>query len=599
MKSLAQGIAILFLTAAVLFSQPAASPPLDAQIARVAAYVNSGDYDKAALLAERLYAGHPDSPNLYALLKSAYLGLKEYGKLEELVAGRLERHPKDKELYLDRLELSLRQGIPAKAEADARTYLGLAAKDTLSYADVANRYLAAGYAEEAVKIYEGARRTLQNPAVFSSNLAETYRSLRRWREALEEYLNWLEADPANPAILPRVRSLLADLPADEETIGPFLERLLAKKPTALNYRLEGEWELRSGKYEAALSAYQEADRRGTHNGELLLELARQLSLYDPSRLAALAAFYEKTYPKSPDWPQVNFLLARAQVEEGEFLAARTTYQKIAASGPLPQDRAEADFELAGLALDYQAQPDSALVFLNGIGQTSLVFLRVPAAVLKARALAALGRTDEARAELAAVQSKTAPWGEEPAFLLAEWDFFDAKFSEAANAYTDLINDFPRGERVNDALRRLALLKIASGAAPLSVYAAFLKDLAQFKDSKASDRLSNLEAASPDLAAEAYYDWGTYWADRKRWREAESAFQKIRTDHPRTQSAPLALEKLGDLARLGQRPAEARACYEAVLENYPDAVNLETVRGKLRRLPGQIPEKNPKAGDGKT
>jgi TolA-binding protein len=73
-------------------------------------------------------------------------------------------------------------------------------------------------------------------------------------------------------------------------------------------------------------------------------------------------------------------------------------------------------------------------------------------------------------------------------------------------------------------------------------------------------------------------------------KAESVFVKIKTGYSKTPQAPLALEKLGELAEAASQPEEAKNYYEAVLEGYPDAVNLEAVRGKLRRLLERFPEK---------
>ncbi|HXF47940.1 MAG TPA: tetratricopeptide repeat protein [Verrucomicrobiae bacterium] len=590
---------VVFLLLFPLFVS--AQPAVEDQISRVETFVFNGDFERAALLAERLYPDNKTNPRLYSLLRSVYLGLKEYGKLEKLIAEQLVLSPRNRTLRLDQLELFLRQGVRDRAAEAATAYLELTAKDTLSYADVANRYLAAGYAEEAIKIYQTARKTLMRPALFSSHLAETYRSLRRWREALEEYLNWQYAEPANASILPRLTSLMNDLPTDDPDVGPFLDRQLAQKPSPLQYRLKGEWELRRGNYDAALAAFAEADRRGSRDGSLLLELARKTSAVLPEKMPALAAAFEKSHPQSPDLPQLHFLLARAQITLGQFPAARATYQKILVSSPLAEDKIQAHFELAQLMLDYVSRPESALIFLTKGGAETHPALRQPTVVLKARALAALDRFDEAREAFMQISGRTARWGEEIHFLEAEWDFYFLKFDEAEKKYTALLDGFPRGERVNDALRRLALLKSRgkSKESPLSLFAVFLKDLAQFKEVEAATKLSGLEQTAPELAAEAFYNWGSYLLDRKRPSEAESVFVKIKTAYAKTPQAPLALEKLGELAEAARRPEAAKSRYEAVLEQYPDAVNAEMVRGKLRRLLERFPEKNPKGPESKS
>lgn len=589
MNRIISGLLVLVLFPLIVSAQPA----LEEQISKVENYVFNGDFERAALLAERLYPENKANLRLYGLLRSAYLGLKEYGKLELLIDEQLARNPKNKNLRLDQVELYLRRGERERAELAAAAYLELAAKDTLSYADVANRYLSAGYAEEAIKVYQTARKTLLKPALFSSNLAETYRSLRRWREALEEYLNWQYAEPSNASILPRLTSLMNDLPVDDPDVGPFLDRQLAQKPSSLHYRLKGEWELRKGNYDAALTAYEEADRRGTRDGYLQLELARKMSVLAPEKMPALAASYEKNHPKSPDLPQIQFLLARAQIRLGQFLPARATYEKILSASPLSEDKIQADLELARLMFDYLSLPESSLVLLARGSLETHPALRQPAAVLKAQALAALDRFDEARQVFAQISGRNAPWGEEMSFLQADWDFYFLKFDEAEKKYTALLDASPRGERVNDALRRLALLKNqgTSKESPLSIFAVFLKNLAQFKESEAAAKLADLEGTAPPLAAEAFYNWGIYLSERKRLGEAESAFVKIKTSYAKTPLAPLALEKLGELAEEARQPETAKSRYEAVLEEYPDAVNVETVRGKLRRLLERFPDKS--------
>ncbi len=571
---------------------PPSPPAVEQQLGRVENYLFNGDYEKAALLAERLYPANKENPRLYSLLKVAYLALKEYAKLEGLIAEQLSLAPQNKDLYLDLLETLLRRGAPQKALGAAQTYLTLAAKDTLSYLNLANRYLAAGYAEEAIKIYQAARKTLITPALFASPLAETYRSLRRWREALEEYLNWLAAEPGNGSILPRLTSLVGDLPADDPNIGPFLDQLLAKKPSPLHYRLKGEWELRRGNYHEALPAYEEADRRGEANGYLLLELARKISFLSPEKMPVLSAIYERSYSKSPDLPQMYFILARAEIQLGDFLAARATYEKILAATLLTDDRAQANFELARLMVDGLGHPESTLVFIEKTG-TFFPMLKGPAAVLRATALAALDRFEEARQVFSQISGQSPTWGEEAAFLLAEWDFYFLNFAEAEKKYNALLDAFPRGERANDGLRRLALLKNFGQLkeSSLSVFAAFLKNLAQFKEKEAAERMADLAGASPTLAAEACYSWGIYLSGKKRQPEAESAFVKITTAYAKTPQAPLALEKLGELAESARRPEAAKSYYETLLEGYPNAVNVESVRGKLRRLRERIPEKN--------
>lgn len=122
MRKTAAGLFLFIL----IFASPAwAQPALDEQISRVEAFIFNGDFERAALLAERLYSENKNNLRLYGLLRSAYLGLKEYTKLEAVIAEQLTRAPKNKNLHLDQLELFLRQGAPDKADGVVKTYLNL------------------------------------------------------------------------------------------------------------------------------------------------------------------------------------------------------------------------------------------------------------------------------------------------------------------------------------------------------------------------------------------------------------------------------------------------------------------------------------------
>ncbi len=590
------GLFFLFL-ALTVFAAGQTAPAdfaLEQQLRRAENFLAAGDYEKAALLLERYYPANKGSLRLYSILKIAYLGIKEYGKLENLIDEELGLFPKNNELRLDQIELFLRQAALAKADGAAKKFIESSPRDSLTCQNLAGRYLSAGYAEEAVEIYKQGRSELGKPLLFSYPLAETFRMLRRYREALEEYLKLLESDPGNGAVFSRTSGLIDEIMPDDANFENFMGKRLTQNPTPLNFRIKGDWEFRKGNVDAAIAAYEEADRRGKTEGLLLLELSRKISVSYPEKMAALAAGYEKLYPKSPDLYQILFLLARAQSALGQFLPARASYARIAATSPLPEDRSAALLKTARLFLENLALPDSALAYFGKVEKFANPLARQELAVKKGQALAALGNFEEARKTLLGPSGWNFGWAEQKDFLLAEWEFYFLNFDEAEKKYNALTDAYPRGERVNDALRRIALLKLMGKAkdSPLAVYAAILKDLAQFKENFAQEKITALEGTDPALAADALLSWGIYLVERQKIIEAVSAFEKIRTQYSQTAQAPLALEKLGELTELKKEPERAKSYYSELLENYPDAINVEGVRGKLRRLSERFPVKSP-------
>ena len=70
-------------------------------------------------------------------------------------------------------------------------------------------------------------------------------------------------------------------------------------------------------------------------------------------------------------------------------------------------------------------------------------------------------------------------------------------------------------------------------------------------------------------------------------DALDAYKRIIQEHPEGFYAPLAYERMGDIyLERGELPL-ARASYEKLLTNYPDALNSQDVREKIDKLEGKI------------
>ena len=91
------------------------------------------------------------------------------------------------------------------------------------------------------------------------------------------------------------------------------------------------------------------------------------------------------------------------------------------------------------------------------------------------------------------------------------------------------------------------------------------------------------------ADEAQLNIGNSLYNAGKYREAIAAYQRVISDHPKTESVPQAYYKLG-LAYIGlKETALARKALEAVLENYPtDGAYTSLARQALDRLPKQAP-----------
>jgi TolA-binding protein len=173
--------------------------------------------------------------------------------------------------------------------------------------------------------------------------------------------------------------------------------------------------------------------------------------------------------------------------------------------------------------------------------------------------------------------------------LGELAFFRGASDTAGIFFRNVVLSFPKSTEANDAVQYLALIADASESGDIEKIAAAFKDMRQDRVADALQKFDDLiekHSSQP-------------WADLLLWNRANIEIElddiagckddltRIADDFPDGYHASQAVELLGDLAHDSGDLVAAAHHYNRILTDFPDAVNIERVRGKLKEIPGNI------------
>ncbi len=177
--------------------------------------------------------------------------------------------------------------------------------------------------------------------------------------------------------------------------------------------------------------------------------------------------------------------------------------------------------------------------------------------------------------------------EEALFRRAEITFLRGNFEEAIKISEALIQTFPEGLFVNDALK-LAVFVEENGEPEeaLTLFAQARLRRRQRKFGEASTLLNRIAKASPtaQVRDDALFLSSTLSMDKGDYQEAIAHCRELISRIPDSPLSPEARQRIAQIYDEYLRaPAHALAEYERVLTDYPESLLDADVRRRIRRL----------------
>lgn len=330
-----------------------------------------------------------------------------------------------------------------------------------------------------------------------------------------------------------------------------------------------------------------------------------VSLADFSReLQRQGCFGEcaKAYEVASKQPQlsrkvVDLLMAKAACHKlsGNLQSAAEVYLEIAEKYPKTELGETAMIERARILKDI-GEIDSALRQASILAESSRSPIgRAKAILLKGDCQVLLGDLDGAAKtyDLAQLDWQDS-LAQEAFFNLGEVAFYRGEFDEAVSYYNLTARQFPSGDRANDAIERLMLLRDSktkdgyNGDLKLLASAYLLERQGKVQDAEKAYLM--LSAANHRTIRAESLKRLAEMARRKGEFARALAFYKVISDSIGGDATPLALEAIGDIYLESGQVERALETYESLIIDFPGTTSAGEARRKIDEIKNRSKER---------
>ncbi len=236
-------------------------------------YFQDGEYEKAAVLYEKLYSGNEDNDFYFERYIECLLSTQAFDEAEKVIKRQLKKSPSNMNLYVTYGKLFERQYRDDDALAQYKIAIQNLPKDAFAVTKLSNAFVVLSKYDLAIETYEKGAALLKDNNVFAYNLGELYRRKGDTPKMVESYLNALAS---NPDRLGSVQTIFqrSFLPEDFEELQTQLYSRIAQNESALYYTELLTWVFIQRKdYKNALRQVRALDRKLKENGGRVFQLA--------------------------------------------------------------------------------------------------------------------------------------------------------------------------------------------------------------------------------------------------------------------------------------------------------------------------------------
>lgn len=443
-----------------------------------------------------------------------------------------------------------------------------------------------------------ARKVTGVPHLLSATLANYWANRGQLDRALDEWLWLMEVQPRQAGSIKRQ---ILNLPEDENTrrqIETGLKAALARPVIRLQVtELLGELYFRNRDWEAAYEQVRAADQQSNGQGIALMTFAENLITEAQFGIALeILGDLVLSHPQLADSPRG--LLTRARALEGSeaYTEADSVYNRLTMTENLRTAQGqEAIILQANLRLKRLHRPAQARELLEeGLKRLPRMRNRSDAALLTADTY--LVERNLQRARETYLQASDGNLGRDveakskALVNAAKVDFYLGEIDSAMTRLQVASKHNPAGTLTNDALEMMEMLRnSALDSSGLSLFA----------EAELEERLSNVQVAeslyvrtaelaqSGDLVERALRKTATIRRSQHRIEEALQTLEAAFNRFPKSLKAPEILLEMGAITEIDLAdPKQAIELYEKILLDYPESLQAEEARRRIRKLESQ-------------
>ncbi len=566
-------------------------------------------YDKAAEVLERALAQNPDDPEVQNMLLQVYRGQKKYDKLEGALQSMLLRNPKNSLLWAELGAVYLAQNKPE----DAQSAFDKATKIDPNNPQLAKQIHEAlsqrGFIDEDIKFIQKSRKRIGDRQLLAIELARLHEIKGRFDDAVSEYANYLKKYPDRFGDVERKIDIGGRSPEELLQLRKSLDELLKTDiPKWQPFRLISIVELKLGNLDKSFDAIKKADglQSKKYRGGLMTSFVEDMLRLQNFDYARKGARYLVDNTGENYVQTGRLYLAKALRGLGKYdeaIAQLDSIEDVEDKTPtvdnknvFPQFKPpsrhrniaiieDAAVLKARIFLENFRNPDEAESAIEPLCKGSRWMKNEEAVKIKGEIFIYKKRFREGIVFLtSAFQMK--PQSEPVAYLLAMTFFFAGIDDTALVALHNVVGRFPKSDMGNEAVELILVMQTQKEQIEKirePVYLMFVHDTAN-----ALKKWQGILSGEKSSAFSDYVMWKI--GDCQSTLRDSSAYTTMRNlvdKFPKSFYAPLALEILADKKVAdGDKPA-ATELYVKIVNDYPDAVNMEIVRDKLKSLGGNL------------
>jgi tetratricopeptide (TPR) repeat protein len=569
-------------------------------------YFSDKDYDKAAVLFEKLFDANPSLFN-YTYYLNCLLEQEEFAKAEKLTRKQTRNYPGDPRYQVDLGFVYIRENQSQKGRKQYEDCIRNLKPDQQKVQELAGAFLSRRETDYAIRAYQRGKELLGNAYGFGAELAAVYMSTGNFEGMIGEYLDLLLNDAAQvPYVQSQLQNFLSD-DADNSRNDLFRNTLLKKNQQNPDISLYAElllwYAIQQKDFNQAFIQAKALDRRNSEGGLRLINLAR-LSVSNANYDVAIEAYnYVLKKAKDPDL----LITGRIELLNTEFLKTTQTrgYNKEglttlsnkyetalrelgrnAQTIPLVRD-------LAHIQAFYLDRSDSAIAMLSSAIAMKSIPLSVQAEckLELADILLFSGEQWEATLLYSQVEKsfKNEPIGHDAKFRNAKLSYYIGEF-DWAKAQLDILKAATSKLIANDAMALSLLISDNtdpdSSTVALGIFARADLLLFRNQDAKAMITLDSITSLFPghSLSDDVLFKKAEISLKDGDFLKASEYWQKVVNDYPYDILADDALFRLAGLYETELHDkAKAMECYRQVLEKYPGSVFATDARKRFRIL----------------
>jgi predicted Zn-dependent protease len=187
-------------------------------------YYNDGDYEKAVVLLEKLYA-IPNNEAYFDIYFNTLVKLKRYDVAEKVVKREIKKNPQGDVYPIALGKLYQEKGDVQAANKIFTDVINKLSKDEFKIRNLANSFYRFENYEFAVQTFKQGRKLLGNDQLFAFELLNIYRFKKDKPMLMQEYL---DAMGTMPQLLPQAEAVLASIFEDKNDYQTFQTAILKK-----------------------------------------------------------------------------------------------------------------------------------------------------------------------------------------------------------------------------------------------------------------------------------------------------------------------------------------------------------------------------------